>query len=352
MHNCTQYVFLFIISLSFHLHHGLHLSSGSGPLTGDVAEPETNTALAVLISGQQFRFTYNDAFQYAPGHLKGVVCGNPTSSKCSFDVFIVLAETEIVFQQNYKEVARENRCLNLPPYEISEVAIRSFFADQGANHVEIKILSAGDFYGQVQERNELVEEMGPHATHMTREDWLSAAKKKKDWWRYVPNGNMMLLRHLVHASALAAESTLNKHYTHFLYLREDNAFVEPVHSIWDDIQHMPSQMVMVDEHCPYHAASDKIYLAGREGARVLFSASLEEHAMDISRWVNKAIQGSSLQTETWLLSLMTSSGLDVQHIDFHRVDLRYTNNTGIPCVPRAYFPCTAHPGKFYQKCPC
>merc|ERR1719198_2634553 len=167
----------------------------------------------------------------------------------------------------------------------------------------------------------------------------------KDWWRYKTNGNMMLLRHLAHASALGAESTLKKHYTHFLYLREDNAFVKPVHSAWDAIQDMPSNMVLVDKYCSWKSKSDKIYLAGREGARVLFSASLKEHAMDMSRWVNRAIRGGTMQSESWLSYLMTSSGLDVQHNDFHRVDLRYTKTAHSPCVPRLYFKCTAHPGE-------
>lgn len=386
MHAFALFVFLVTAFLSFHLHQGIHVSSGHGlqiGLPSDVAESETNMKVAVLISGQTYRFVYKDGYQHVP--LKGVVCGQSTSSTCSFDVFIVLAGTdndpfehrnatewamingseELSSDRALTEAALDASCLDPPPYERSEKAIRSFFADQGADHVDINILSEEDFAQRVNERDELVQKMGPDALHMTREDWLAIASKQYQWWRYKPNGNMMFLRHLVHASALAAESKLKVRYSHFLYLREDNAFVEPARPIWDTIQHMPSKTVMVDKYCPCGLASvsDKLFLAGRSGAHVLFSATLEEHAMNISSWVNRAIHGNRLQSawtsyllgslmqsENWARHLLTSSGIRLQYGDFHRVDLRYLHNTEPPCTPIRYAGCTKHPLKVYPRC--
>jgi len=244
-------------------------------------------------------------------------------------------------------------CLPQTPYESSDEATRSFFADEGANHVDIQFLSVDDFDKTVRTRDELVEEMGASARNMTLEDWKAAVTSnfsRYDKTIYKITVNMLLLRHLAYASARAAETTLNKRYTHFLYLREDNAFVKPGDSLWLAMQQVHDKTVMVDNHCGAGSKSDKIYLAGREGASVLFSSSLAKHARDMSTWVNWFMQGGRMQSEAWLTHLMTSSGLDVQDNDFHRVELRYIHAADPPCVPQFYFHCTTHPGEIYPKC--
>lgn len=177
---------------------------------------------------------------------------------------------------------------------------------------------------------------------------------------------MMFLRHLAYKSALAAEPGLGYKYSHFLYLREDNAFVEPPAgfegapqdldvSIWHHIQTMSPAMVKVDKYCGQDAWSDKIYLAGREGAAILFKDSLREHASDMSRWVNRGGRKrghTNMQSEEWLQYLMQVSGVNVSLADFHRVDIRYMPDAAKPCVHENYFLCTADPGKIYEQCVC
>ena len=93
------------------------------------------------------------------------------------------------------------------------------------------------------------------------------------------------LRHAAFAMSLAAREP----YTHWLYAREDTVFLGPSTVLRSLVAReraaaaraaarAPARaLVAVDEHCAFHAESDKAYLANAAGARALFGASFDEH---------------------------------------------------------------------------
>merc|ERR1740117_266811 len=110
--------------------------------------------------------------------------------------------------------------------------------------------------------------------------------------------------------------------------------------------------VMVDMYCGFGSYSDKMYVTGRLGADVLFARTLEDHARNMAKWLNRGLYkgGNSLQTEGWVQHLLESSGTIVERFDFHRTDLRYVDNLQTPCVPSMYYKCTSQPGVGYARC--
>ena len=107
-------------------------------------------------------------------------------------------------------------------------------------------------------------------------------------------------------------------------------------------------LVAVDEHCAFHAESDKAYLANAAGARALFGASFDEHVESMALWLSSAPALSRerhvdlLQTEAHVQHLLQARGVEVVRADFRRTDARATaRSAGALCVPAQYVHCSA-----------
>merc|ERR1711933_513236 len=79
--------------------------------------------------------------------------------------------------------------------------------------------------------NMLVEE-GAKATGMSPSAWWSKSKTIKFFRSdFEKDGRMLYLRHVVYFQAIATEQHMPYAYSHFLYLREDNIFINPSFSL-------------------------------------------------------------------------------------------------------------------------
>lgn len=321
----------------------------------DETRPRSN--IAVLISGQLFRFVYRDSTAHAKGGLSALVCGSALgfNKTCAFDVYIVLANTKTEAFVNERN--GEGSEPSHPPYgkdAFTLESIRRHYLDEGARHVDITLLTAQELFGKVESVQKLTIARVARERGMT-EEGLEALLVDGSWpflngqpfpELYVKLSNMLFLRHSAYANALAKEKDSLVSYSNFFYMREDNVFVDPDYHLATDAD------VMVDKYCWWSGHyGDKVYFANRAGADVVFAPTRESHVRHLQMWLNQALESKvGFQVEAFLLK---SSGIRVEPFDFKRTEVRYTANKSMPqpCVPHRYYNCTAMPGRYFEGCP-
>jgi hypothetical protein len=342
--------------------------------------------IGILISGQLFRIMYNE--QNVPGGLFPLVCGKLPS--CAFDVYLTLADTKAPPWKGSLELARSRS--DISNTDATQRAITQYYSRQGANHVEINILTAhaiDDLLSVIETKvAQIWATSGVQISELYRNtsgssncdgcvisNYILDFKYQKTckicdltnlsnkinkpilMRRWEPHGRMMLLRHLVYSQMIVAERELPYNYSHVLYLREDNVFwrQSPTHSSLDAIvQRVGPSQVAVDAHCGFGSYSDKLYLAGRAAANVLFSSTLDRHASRMLQWLlwgHSTRPSMILQTEAFLQRLLESEAISVVKWDFIRTDLRYGGSTMEPCIQYGQSKCTGIPNGTFKICP-
>jgi len=359
------------------------------PLVENASSPPAYH-IAWLISGQVSRFVYKDGTSMLDGGIAGFVgCHSLASGGCpaTLDVHIALADTRIKqfygpgyrtppYEDGaYKDAELEHHYLGLAKTARSRQLASQFetlktgLLSAGANHVNVQTLSYDDFQTTIHEVRRLIMARGPAEANWTEDHWYrwyrTLAGHRK---RFITNGNMMYLRHLAYASAVELERAMPYKYTHVLYTREDNVFVNPSYTLmrlaekvdgWS--RSVPSEAaVFVDSRCAWRAYSDKIYFANRQAIDVLFPRTIDEHIRYMDRWILTAAGNwqDPLQTEVFFKALLTSAGAHVEQLDFQRTEARYVavNNVSgsareavVLCTPKLYANCTAKP--VFPECP-
>ena len=144
-------------------------------------------------------------------------------------------------------------------------------------------------------------------------------------------------------------------YDYFLYVRDDNRFLAPFRDILSSAMNgvnlsYAGPAVAVDNHCGFGSLSDKIYLANREGAALLFGANEPVFISFIAAWAGLAFNYTTgqdpypLQPEWFYSRYMSHHKFLVTQRDFCRIDNRYVKKNGglVACIPYRYA-CCANP---------
>mmetsp|Transcript_61611 Transcript_61611/g.123488 ORF Transcript_61611/g.123488 Transcript_61611/m.123488 type:complete len:422 (-) Transcript_61611:66-1331(-) len=306
-------------------------------------------ALAVVISGQVARFVYKESLARVSRMFRSVLdCkGDHAGCKGAVDVYVVLGDTRTsAWAGDY----------GTPPY-VQDVLkrperVRDYYLAKSASRFSLKVYSQSECEAMVRAMEGQVAAAGSRATGASPEAFRAT------WGRYgrrwPQNRGMYLLRHLAYAAALDGERSLPYKYSHFLVLREDNAFLHDVDlrallrrldgrrdERLRKVPQVPS--VLVDAKCGWGSFSDKLWLANRGAADLLFGRSDEDHTNKLATLLvggsymkrrTPVIPEEQLQPEYFYQYLLETAGARVEKVEFGRTDLRYL--AGQPCVPGLY----------------
>lgn len=379
-------------------------------------EPWCSAPLAILTSGQDRRFTYATAFDLIRaknGRSALQQLLSDRTSSClprTIDAFIVLSLGQLstwthdgafsdysasaqpvtpaapATQRNEQKAEYRGKASHYP---LSAADVERVYSRQGVRRVRLTLLSASDMANVSRRVEHDVASRGARAIASSPSRWWHAARTLIPRWgvRWAPHSRMLYLRHAAFREALEEERTSGEQYRHFLYLREDNAFLDPpadlsilagcMHDDQSTAHRTPCKgsvasapgsavlvadgeptlrraessargVVAVDDKCGWASWSDKIYLADRPGAEALFGATYEDHVARMTEWIQLAmlppnapqrlrslpssvgwlvngttLAGDPMQTEYFLQSLMLASGMRVYQFAFHRTDVRY-----------------------------
>ena len=362
--------------------------------------------LALLISGQASRFTFRSAFSQARSRagrspLQLLVAdragGNSRSSGCMprVDAFITLSlggEKRWADDWSSSHDARHGGAHSSARLSDDEEEQRSllqrvvpgFFTSLGVTRVVLELLERSKVDARTRRVEVAVAAAGAAAIATTPLAWWRAAQQSIPRWsvRWAPHSRMLLLRHLAFRRAV---SDPNATYAHFLYCREDNAWMEPLAPLAEvGRQHLCARaraqgvafgthiaaasaaaatpassvaaptaapsvaeahargVVAVDAMCGWGSYSDKIYLADAAGAATLFGRSFDQHVAHLAAWVQLAMLppnatqrlrplpvapvavawNDPMQTEYFLESVLRAAGIRVVPMAFHRTDVR------------------------------
>jgi len=286
---------------------------------------DQDDSLAIMISGQCHRFVYRD--QAGP-----LLNFSQTSPPPKIDVYITL-------QCSDKPLAAFSGEVDTPPYmtNLNITDIIDWYHKKGANRVEVKILD-----------DEIMEEMEQMITnHSTTLHRRNPEEERFDlrnnmlgyfYGRWAVEVRKFYSRHVVYNMTLQTQA-----YTGYVFVREDNFFLPPL-----DIDKVllknknntaDQPFVAVDEHCEFGSYSDKMYVANKLGADMIFSSSFAQFLERMRSYVlfmyyNKDF-GEPYQPEAFVHDSLRVA--EVQKFDMVRVDVRYQK--GKKCIPALYYYC-------------
>ena len=151
--------------------------------------------------------------------------------------------------------------------------------------------------------------------------------------RYERNVRMLDLRQKV----FELSNTVERDYTHYLYIREDARFFDESFSVQDLLcicGQGEGPCYAVDLHCPFTGWSDKLFWLNRAAANIMFVEPVDLMA--------------NRNTESAITALMESHGVCATPLDLRRGDVRYVS--GSPDVCLSYAECNSgHPN--ISACP-
>lgn len=379
--------------------------------SADVRHPAARSCwcarpLAILQSGQAARFTLDSAFTHVRGRggrtpLQQLILDRTAHPYCVpvVDAFVVLSGSRQpavwagAWNVNGSGIMhRAMASFNSTKREL--LASRSLYSELGVRSVHLEVIPREDLVRTMRDLEPRVAALGAAAVATTPLQWWRAAQTTIPGWdaRWTPHSQMLYLRHLVYARARDTQVP----YAHFLYCREDNAFLEPIAQL-AELAHLvrmckgihrsagsrarplshavPTQAapladastmrstsrgtVAVDEQCGWGSWSDKIYLADTMGAQALFAPTLDLHIARMASWVQLAMLPPNashrlrplpneygvaaldpMQTEYFVQAALMAQSVNVHRVAFHRTDLRRSHDhaNGV-CVPDLYWQC-------------
>jgi hypothetical protein len=288
-----------------------------------ITTPKQSTdreSVALLISGQCHRFIYREQ--------SGPLFQTTSESATPFtlDVYITLqcggAQKSLVGQ------------VDAPPYmgTLNMTDIKEWYTARGADSVTIQILDP-------EHMDNAFEETQYQATTVYRNNFGHKLSYMIGWPRWIVEVRKFYSRHVTFAMTLQAKQT----YSAYVFWREDNYFFTPIDMeqvFFSKNKSKDEPFVIVDEHCEFHAYSDKIYIANHLGAAILFSSTKAEFFSWMKRYAlfgfyRMHYHGDPLQPETFVHESLLKANVEKQ--DLLRIDVRYVD--GVKCVPHLYFYC-------------
>jgi len=331
-------------------------------------------ALAVLISGHSERFYFKDS-----GLDRVITAANKLDVAVDCFIALQIGDVNVPFRQ-LRDAGLPYGFTNLSTLTNEATG---YFLERGARHVNIELLNASTLDWQKQRILSEVKmvQLGDRVEQVLRDGMAR--------YRWVANGRMLLLRHYAH-QMMCGEERRNINYTSVLYVREDNSFFEtpPVGQALNATQ-VIKPVVLTDQHCDLNQLNDKIFWASNQGAQVLFGnytwlvyrwfrlgyvqsmmrcleltqpaqletqfgamesqQSMQEALIHDFSQQKKVLPYDSLQSETFLNTLLNATNTGVLKWDLKRIDVRYFHSK--LCVPFMYYPCASTKGGGYPQCP-
>ena len=334
----------------------------AAPADGRAEDDFLDTRFAMIVSGQLSRFTYQDAFARLPGGLRALACGRLRGCTVKVDVHVVLQVAGAVSAWQGSSQFEDPTAPQRPPYHRpghEDEDFKGHFYGLGANLVSSQYISEAalkkmDLFTKRQLDLSL-------RGDRSDEEWEATLRRLPKWDRRWPaHFRMFFLRHVAFSQALKWEQHLGIRYTHFLYVREDNAFLGPSSSSLVHLARLLERNgteVAWDSHCLHDGMSDKAFFAKRVAAEHLWGSGLEEYLKTVILWMDVAIRTMNIMTdplctETALMVLVRFARLKFQAADLNRTEVRYTAQEGPqPCVHEKYYDCTAQPSRAFRACP-
>ncbi len=200
--------------------------------------------LAVLISGQQFRFAHEHMNLNASTLIPGCAV---------VDVHVVLAATK------YARVAAPMTT------GMARDAISAWLLVHAAfTSATVQILDVESLERRMSHLDEVVARTDSFLWHETKQ--MRSRTVHSNIVRWVNNGRMLYLRHLAFRAAMHAENESGVLYSYVLCIREDNRFLEPTAPLpmeaFETLRRQQSRrrgFVALDKHCAFMApAADKM----------------------------------------------------------------------------------------------
>lgn len=342
-----------------------------------------SSPLALLTSGQVPRFAYKTAFSLIRvrdsnaerSSLQQLLLdkskGRQPCLPNAVDAFIVLSQGKATIWTGPNSTS--SNTLVDPSSRLDVEDVRRVYKALGVRRLRLRLLTMAEMQAASRRIESAVAARGAAAIASTPAQWLRAAATNIPRWsvRWRPHSRMFYLRHLAFRAALDE----GVQYRHFLYVREDNAFLDPAASLaaFAGAHFAPAEakglratderassaessstrgVVAVDEQCGWGSYSDKLFLANAAGASALFAGDEDEHVAHMSSWVQLALlppmapqrlrpfpttakidgrnaklaldvaTSDPLQTEYFLQTLLLAHEVDVHPIAFHRTDVR------------------------------
>jgi hypothetical protein len=323
---------------------------------------DSSPHVAILIAGQCHRFAYREQ--------EGPIFSPPgENSSPTFDVFIVLqcGAPQKTFTGH----------VETPPYMkkfVDEFALNdsTFIQDvidwyhlKGAQNVKVQILDEGIMTSREAEITNYVTRY--HGNNGGENRNMTEFLREGNRWSI--EARKFYLRHAVYEMALRQQERNHQKYSYdaFVFWREDNYFFRPlemehllsiVHSSTDE-KSISSEnfadptkimsghpQIVTDAPCTYGAYSDKMYVANRVGADLLFRPYYAAFLESMKRYVlfayyrnhtssQKSRNHHPFKPEMYVHDLLLAA--TVTPVDLGRVDIRY--NDGQRCVPDIYHRC-------------
>ena len=291
--------------------------------------------IAVLIAGQLARFTWREE----AGAL--VVPADPACPPV-VDVYIALQTGAAIhaptsgWGQGSTGAASYTQVHVPYADETSAADLEAWYKRRGARQVHVEWVAPEEAAGF---RTRLYAACSPEErAHVDAENRLRDR-------RLVGTVNQLYVKHRAFAQAVESGEA----YDGYTAWREDNFFFEPLPQGAFPPPSAAGANVVVDRHCGWHFFSDKIYVANRAGAALLFSEAEAAMVEKLRGYVRYALthpdlvlgrpqswDGEGWQIEKWLKHLLRPA--TVSQRDLRRADVRYTQ--GVFCVTRAYVFCS------------
>ena len=208
-----------------------------------------------------------------------------------------------------------------PPYDVEPGKIKKYYLEQGAEFVQLHMVSDPELKKWRQAIGEKAK--------------LPKYHSKK---QYASNVNMLILRHLVYQDMLRSETERGMRYEQSIYLREDSVFVPFGNAITPRVLPQevatlcPSSLdadscVVSTALCGYQGMYDKMFYANAHGAGVLFGKAHEDFFRAMQFWLSgmKHTGGEkrNLKTELFYEERLGKHRVRTRRGEFERMNMRY-----------------------------
>jgi len=309
---------LTLLALCFRLH-----PPGAAALQArrEREQGESGETLAVLVSGQSYRFIYRDMFE---------MFGNfHDFFGCTVDLYVVLSsETGDQWINGEINTPYAHDVLDDPE------AVAMFLKKYGFNKVLIDAMPPSAVDASKAKLQHDVTVLGGGQA------WFEGSASIPEFSaKYPSNSQMLYLRNKVYALAKSSESSLPYTYSSFMYVREDGAFQQkPRFDFRKILPDYETPAIEVSQLCGFGGASDKIYFGNRLGFDVLFGEDYQALVNNLVKYVNWLWDYRVINTEWFTEQLMKLNGVEILPTDFGQNDVRYSPNA---CIPSLYWKCAS-----------
>ncbi|CAE8604688.1 unnamed protein product, partial [Polarella glacialis] len=242
-----------------------------------------------------------------PGGILGLACGDVQPSECTARVDVYIALSLTAQAHNFFT----GGAVSAPPYhnetEVETVNhMKQHFYSLGADRVFLTLHSE-----EHMRRCDalLMSNIAKHSfkkKNVSEVQALAALQQLPRFpLRWPAHFRMLYLRHRAYAMSRSEEGS-QELYTYYMYVREDNVFLEPRYSLTSLAAHVDScafpdewgssRHIAMDAYC--HEApdvADKVFFAGRFAMQQIFGPTHADFLQNMVWWIHLAVYAGRLK---------------------------------------------------------